>query len=345
MPKKFSNEWFAQRTFKRKIQIEFVSDMAVSLRCNLSPKEHLEQVVKFGSKKQAIPANYMLEKMRSSKPLSVAMEGWFPPVVIQAIRAGESNRKIDEALDNAVDALNNGGIIGKILGSNAYSLFLLFLGTAANVTAFLFIFEPKLEEVSLRYWSPISKIAYDIGYMFVYQSSYYVIGFSLFFFLWGKFLGRKTSKFRSKFDNFPVFKEYRVYNATTLLSSLSLMFKSNIAPNASLPLIEKCTTGYLKSHVELMIARLGSGKNNSIGSVMATGLLTDGELARIEVLTSKNSRSIGFVLDMSKQQHQKMLDAAVTRYGVILQAFSMIYTASMILVTFIGVSALNMIGL
>ncbi len=78
---------------------------------------------------------------------------------------------------------------------------------------------------------------------------------------------------------------------------------------------------------------------------MGTGLLTDGELSRIEVLTSKNSRSVGFVLDMSKQQHQKMLDEAIKRYGLILQAISMIYTASMILVTFIGVSALNMIGL
>ncbi|WP_318441627.1 type II secretion system F family protein [Photobacterium leiognathi] len=345
MPKKFSNEWFAQLTFKRKIQIEFVSDMAVSLRCNLSAKEHLEQVVKFGSKKQAIPARYMLAKMKASKPLSVAMEGWFPPVVIQAVRAGESNRKLDEALDNAVDALNNGGIIGKVLGSNAYSLFLISLGTIANVVAFLFIFEPKLDEVSLRFWSPVSKVAYNVGYMFVYQSLYYVIGFGIFFFLWGKFLGRKTNKFRAKFDNLPIFKEYRVFNATTLLSSLSLMFKSNIAPNKSLPLIEKCTDGYLQSHVKLMIERLGSAKNNSIGSVLGTGLLTDGELARIEVLTSKNSRSVGFVLDMSKQQHQKMLDAAITRYGVILQAFSMIYTAGMILVTFIGVSALNMIGL
>lgn len=345
MPKAFSNEWFAQRTFKRKIQIEFVSDMAVSLRCNLSAKEHLEQVVRFGSKKQAIPARYMLEKMKASKPLSVAMEGWFPPVVIQAIRAGETNRKLDEALDNAVDALNNGGIIGRVIGSNAYSVFLIALGTIANVVAFLFIFEPKLDDVSLRYWSPVSQAAYNIGFMFVYQSLYYVIGFSLLFFLLGKFLGAKTNKFRAKFDKLPIFKEYRIFNATTLLSSLSLMFKSNIAPNKSLPLIEKCTTGYLQSHITLMIQRLGSGKNNSIGSVMGTGLLTDGELSRIEVLTSKNSRSVGFVLDMSKQQHQKMLDEAIKRYGLILQAISMIYTASMILVTFIGVSALNMIGL
>lgn len=345
MARKFSNEWFAQRSFNRKLKIEFLEDLVDALHSNITVKEQLKQLVSYGSKKHAVPARYMLAIMEKAKPFSVAMEGWFPSVVIQAVKAGEANRKLDMALENAQSALTNGGVIGKIIGSNLYSIFLLSLATIANITAYEFIFTPKLEEVSFRYWSPISKLAYNIGGVFVHDSVYILIGMAIVFIGISKFMGMKTNKFRSRFDSFPIFTQYRLFNAVTLLSSLTLMFKTRMALNASLPLLSNSTEGYLHSHIEIMRKRLKSGKNISLGSVLRSGLFEDGEISRIETLTSKNNRGIGIVLEKATNRHQKLLDSAIKKYGLILQAFSMLYMAGMLLITFIGIAALNMIGL
>ncbi|WP_318521142.1 type II secretion system F family protein [Photobacterium leiognathi] len=343
--KLFSNEWFAQRSFNRKIQLEFIDDLIVAIRCNLSVKDQLEQFVKYGNPKVQKPARYMLEVINKAKPFSVAMEGWFPSIVIQAVKAGEANRNVAYALENAKDVLKNGGIVGKVIGSNAYSIFLIAAATIANIVSYLYIFKPKLEEVQIRFWSQVSRIAYYIGDTFVNDSQYILIVLAIAYVLFSKFMGMKTSKVRSKFDHFPIFEQYRLYNAVTLLSSLTLMFESKMAINRILPLLKGNTQGYLQSHVELMEKRLHSKKSLSLADVIDSGLFNEGEIARIKALTSKNSREVGFVLKQSTLRHQLLLDNAIKKYGVILQAFSYLYMASMLLITFIGITALNMIGL
>ncbi|HIF9337775.1 hypothetical protein [Photobacterium damselae] len=344
-PRVFSNEWFAQKSFSRKTKLEFIEDLIVGIRCNLSIKDQLTQFVEYGSPKIQKPARYMLGIMNKARPFSVAMDGWFPPIVIQAIKAGEANRNIAGALENAREVIKNGGVIGKIIGSNAYAIFLISAATVSNIVAYFYIFKPKLEEVQIRYWSQVSRVAYYIGDVLVNDSIYILIVCALLYVMLTKFMSMKTSPLRAKFDKFPIFEQYRLYNAVTLLSSLTLMFKSKMAINRILPLLETTTQGYLQSHVILMERRLKSRDHVTLADVIDSGLFNEGEIARIKVLTSRNSREVGFVLHQSTLRHQLLLDKAINKYGLILKGFSFIYMAAMLLVTFIGISALNMIGL
>ena len=338
-----SKEWFAQRAFKRKHKIEMVEDMIIALRCNLTVKDELEQVAKYGSKKQAPAAKFMLDDMNRANPFSVAMIGWFPPVVIQAIKAGEANRCIDMALENAVDVLKNGGIVGRVIGSNMYGLSLISLGTTASAVSYRFIFVPKKIALGgLGKFPLVSKIAYDVGGFITNNSGFFMLFTIIIFVGFGKMMNVKASRFRNALDKLPFFGVYKLFTAITMLSSFTLMFKNRMAMNRILPLLYADTDGYFQSHIGIMQKRLLNDSN--IASVMDSGLFATEEISRIKALTSKNSRELGFVLEKSTQRHQMLLDNKIKKISMTIQGLSMLFVAAMIMLTFAGVMALNMVG-
>ena len=344
MARVLSSEWFARRAFKRKLQVEMLEDLVVALRCNLTVKDELEQIVLFGNSKLATPARAILREIKRAKPFSLAAVGWFPAVVIQAIKTGEANRCMPDALANAISVLKNGGILLKLIGSNMYGASLFSLGTSAPVAAYKYIFIPKLKVIKFDEFPFISKIAYWIGDFLSSYSNAILIGLLAFSCLMFFLMNMRLNSFRKSVERFPFFNLYRLCTAISFLSSLTLMFKNKVALNVSLPLIANNSDGYMQGHTRAMIRHLKSSKSRSLADIIDTGLFDKAEVCRIKALTSRNNRETGFVLEKCTERHQILLDAKIKRIGVVVGGVSMVYVAIMIIIVFGGASALNMIG-
>ncbi|MBD1577094.1 hypothetical protein HC723_11690 [Vibrio sp. S11_S32] len=330
------SEFLRRRTFKQAQQLALIEDLILSMKSKQSALEAMRSNVEFCDAKNLKAFNGILDVLSIGKPLSEAMNGWFDPMIVLCVKAGEGQRKLVPALENAKKALEHqSGIGAKVIKANAYPLVLFGIGMLMNFVVANFVLEPMSKVKPIYSMPALSQYTYGFGkfvghYWLVVIAMF--IGFVIFS---GVVLNTWSGEARKYVDNWIVFRQFRQVNAAAFLRSLAIMLKSKEAITKALSSIEDASNPYLASHAHEMSSRQ-SGSRSGVGVILDTGLLDIQEIARIKSITSKSNTGVDELLVISAIRHEAALNRSLATISMVLQGLGYLVVALLTLLAFGG---------
>ncbi|WP_105903622.1 type II secretion system F family protein [Vibrio gangliei] len=334
--KKKLSEIKKNRVFNREQQLELLEDLILALNAKQSPLEAMRNSLEFCTPKNRTAYSEIYSVLNRGASLSRALDGWFDPMIVLSIKAGEGNRRQIQALENAKTTLENqSGVTGKIVKANGYPLFLIILGNVMNAVVAQLVIEPMLVDKPILSFPVITQISYSFGKFFMYNWYFLVLAVFSLIFVIQIILATWTADVRfSRFDNFIIFKQYRILTASSFLRSMAVMLKSKQILKTALDAVKESSDPYLANHAKEMLYSISD--KTGVGQVMDTGLLLDQEIARIKSITSKSNDGIDELLVMVAERHEKVLNKSLDRIGKYSGYFGLLVVGLLIVLAFAG---------
>lgn len=222
-------------------------------------------------------------------------KGWFPEEIIISIRVGEQRGLLVKTLRNVIDYLqaNSGGVI-LFLSKSAYSLMIMVMAfiMAVNVNDGFYSVVKEIKpmeewpsdavtiysfwEFMIQYWWLLLLSLCAVGAFISYQ------------------LANSIGDIRTRMDDLPIYKLYRLQQGAVFLKSLGLLLQNGTSLNESITEIEKGSTQYMSYHLRRMRHKLATGDGNE-GDVLNTGLLQTETINRLRTLADISDFEVAMV--------------------------------------------------
>ncbi len=331
----------AYEAFRRKQQfgveqqLELLEDLIMAIGAKQSPLEAMENAYSFCTKKNDVAYRDIYLKMNRGATLAVALEGWYDPIIILSIKAGLSNRRLIQALQNAKTTLENqSGVVGKILKANTYAIVLTVTGLVANVAVAKFIIEPMLADRTLESFPALTQFSFEFGMFFYYYWLYLIIGLFVVVGVFKFILNYWVGDNREYFENWIVFRQYRLVVAASFLRSMAVMLKSKETLRKCFGAVKESSKPYLADHAHYMTYSIS--KKVGIGHVLDSGLLEPQEIARIKTITAVSNDGVDELLLKIAERHERILEKSIASISRNFYLLSILFVALMMLVAFGG---------
>lgn len=274
-----------QKLFTKQEQINFMEEFA-SLVAYLAPLTVLENIAKYakGSRKEA--ALSMIKAIQSGQSIAKGMEGWFDPILIEAVRVGESSGGMTDLINKTVESLQvQQSGLSKSLLIMAYPFFLLIVILVATVgmyDTFMPIVSsmmkkggtlpPDLQYVEtfgefLKQWAVIIAVSF-ISLLVALRWA--VINY--------------TGEYRDQLDNLPIFKHYRWMLGARLMLVYSILKAMSQTEAKIIEVASRNGSPYYRMKLRYMLRRIQSG--SSLVQVLDTGLITPKNIERLQLLSA-----------------------------------------------------------
>ena len=222
-------------------------------------------------------------------------KGWFPEEIIISIRVGEQRGLLVKTLRNVIDYLQaNSGGVTLFLSKSAYSLMIMVMAfiMAVNVNDGFYSVVKEIKpmeewpseavtiygfwEFMIQYWWLLLLSLCAVGAFISYQ------------------LANSIGDIRTRMDDLPIYKLYRLQQGAVFLKSLGLLLQNGTSLNESITEIEKGSTQYMRYHLRRMRHKLATGDGNE-GDVLNTGLLQTETINRLRTLADISDFEVAMV--------------------------------------------------
>jgi type II secretory pathway component PulF len=319
----FLKNWFSSTVnevgknlkWSKKKQIQTLKQISLLMKNKVYLNDVATILIKFGNKKEKVIGKKIKDCAREGWSLDVALKDDLSQGAYESLSAGILADNPIPGLDNAVSSLElNESMTGSLMWQFAKPTIGVIAGLAATV-GYSKIFVPKILPML-----PINRFPWLSGVVNDFGNLCAEYGLSVFFFTVVFLISVLvslpilTGSFRSKIDNFIIYRQYRILVSTSALQSLSNLKKSKITLVDSLTKIRDTSSPYVAQHFDLMINNLGEGEGgesgDNLGVVMDTGLLLDDQIQVLKMLGSKTDHDT--ILKSSAELHQNKLISEIS---------------------------------
>lgn len=311
---------FLKLTFFKSDQIEFLDDFQELVDSGLEEKAICLNFMKYGTAATKCLASEMTMAIRNGKKITVAMEGWFSPLVISTIAAGKETGDMVMGLNIGSSVLRDAsGLTSDIFKAVIYPLSILavIVGISGG-PAYEYLLTTQ-ETLPLHRWGAISHTAWNIA-NFCHNWKFVVLfGMLAVIALLTWVLPNVPD--RGDLDKAIIFKQYRDLNAIAVLASVSSLMKAGVSLKDCLSIIGQGSGRWLSAKLRAAKLKITSGKKN-YGDIFDVGLVNEPEIQRIKILS--NSEDIPSVLMKSSERQRRKLKKQIARLAFLANALAML---------------------
>lgn len=259
------------------------------------------------------------DNMQVAIDQSISLDHVFTPLLskttLQTLKSGINSGDVVRGFDDAKKALElNEGQLLKLI--KAYLIPTLKLLALAMGLGFFgdFIFSQLVESLPPQKWGFLSQSVYSVTGGIV-ESWLTILTLCAVSFVAVWFTcSQVTGPFRKYLDYLPFYKQYRILNAATTLSNLSVLLNADMALRKSVRFLHDSSNKYSQYH----LSRIEKNIQNSrtvLGKTLDTGMINNRDIHRLSRQIPENE--IGDRLQMAADSHNTILQRQVDRLAVI----------------------------
>ena len=291
--------------FNKRKQIKLLDNIYRLTVAGLQQRDIANQIASYGSSLEQLIAIEILDGIGKGKGFSIGLKEWIDTLSWQALVAGERAGDFEGGVKNALITLRTRSA-STVLIARALAKPILGVSIMLAVSAGIAIkIIPQFGGfVPMNRWDSLTIIAYQFG---------------LFWYEWGMLLGGGlvailigvsislpllTGQIRVSLNNFPIYRQFRLIQTSSLLYSLGNLMKANYGLLDSLTTIQENASPFLNEHLIQMISNVHSGRKN-LGDILNTGLLNESEQSTLKLLGEIGSFDI--TLLRSADMHHAMI--------------------------------------
>ncbi|MCS4309512.1 type II secretory pathway component PulF [Rheinheimera pacifica] len=270
--------------YSRNQQIRLLKAVHRLAKAGIYKSDIADQLVMFGSATEQKIGASIINQLNDGKTFSAGIKKWLDRLAWESLAAGEVTGDLKTGVENALQTLEvrnaTGGVLVKALLKPILGLLAVF-AVAGFISGSVIPWLQKMIRVKTE--SAWTSMAKNFGFFVQDWGLYILCGAILFGVAVAVSLPIMTGRFRLSVDNFPVYRQYRLIQASAMLRSLGNLTLAKIPLVDSILSLQVNATPYLADHLNKMRVTLEGGKKN-LGVIMDTGLVNPAELRTLHLL-------------------------------------------------------------
>jgi type II secretory pathway component PulF len=266
---------------------------------------------------QAIALREWLQKDRAGETLSEAMNGWIPSADLYMIRAGEESGQVANSLLAIMHVGDSAQRMrAAIVGAVSYPVFMAIL-----LAGVFWLFGVNLVQ-NMRKAAPpkvleaMSGIA-GVSDFIMAKGIYLVIFFVAAFFIISGTMPYWRGRLRVKFDRYPPWAWFRVWQGSAFLLGLSALLRAQVPLKRAVEILEEEGNPWLRERLRSAREEILRGRN--LGEALRAGnyYFPDPTVALdLEILSERSD--VGNVIDVvTKEWIEEQIEVLNTQSGLV----------------------------
>lgn len=285
-------------TFNKEKQAELLNLFAELMKSGRMPYDIADHLVKYGANQEKLIAIDIKTMLQNGDSIVSALEGWFDPMNIAALRAAEDGGQ--EGFCLAMQIISRE--LKKEKEASSVSIAKLAMPFMYSIISFAMVFfmqtkfVPIYKEISNgNLPPPIQKLDSYAGFLMDYGVIVLVAVVGLFIYF--KYLEKNLiGDFRDKIEVFKIgpwnpFGGYRLKVAAHIVASFALLKRFNFSAYAIYQVLINEGSVYQRYHVNIMRMQLPEGNENEIDS-MDSGLLEQQYISLLKLYMGTDNSNI-----------------------------------------------------
>ena len=265
-------------------QVRLMGTIERLAKAGMPQKAIAHQLVKFGSKKEKAVGQVCAQTLKQGRSFCQGLEPYLANTAYLALLSGDRAGRFTQGVSDALAALqmakSSTGSLAVVLVKPTLGM-MAVLTLSAMASALLF---PALEaQLPRTRWDALSLAADAFGLFWLDYGLFIFTFFALLTAALGLSLGRWTGHFRSRVDNWPIYRQYRHIHCTNLLTATAHQIAIGVSLKQALTLYQSHAPVYVAAHIGRMLQNIGRGETN-VGHIFDTGLLLEEEMDSLKVL-------------------------------------------------------------
>lgn len=270
--------------FNHKKQLKLLDNIYRLTAAGLKQRDIAEQITTYGSAIEKRIATEILTSIDSGHGFAEGLKNWIDRLSWQALIAGEQAGDLEAGLSNALLTLRtrsaSSSVLAKALAKPIMGVSLI-LAASAGIAAGLF---PKFSTmVPMNRWDSITVYAYEFGSFWQQWGITFGVIVTVSLIAVSVSLPLLTGEIRNKLNNWPIYRQYRLIQTSSLLYSLGNLTAAKYGLLDSLSNIKQHASPFLTWHIDKMISQVHQGRIN-LGDILDTGLLNPSEQSTLKLL-------------------------------------------------------------
>lgn len=316
-----------QRLFPVSQQQALLQDIAALIEDGVSANHAIQMMSRITKGRTASVVDAMLLAISKGEPIAVGMQGWYPPHIVEMVRAGQEGGTLVAAMQSAAESLGfKSGAITALVNSLTYPIAVLCLGLGVVVFINHSILADFQTILPLRMWPLHSQYLVALANFIQHWAWLAILLLSLLVVGVMYLLPNYVGNLRYSLDRIPLLSLYREFLAARFMETLGMLVANGLVLKRALEVLKSYAHPYFAAHLLAMEYRLGTGFE-SIGEVLDTGLINDADILRLRLIV-KDSRFESALQRLGKQAAKKA-QAKVIRDGKVLGTVLMFVSAGL----------------
>lgn len=289
----------------------------------MSTLQFCEQLIRFGDGQSKLIGKAGLVSLESGSMVS-ALNGWFPPLLVSSINVAEQAGDRQLGLKAALAQLEGGqNIVLRLAGIVAIP----FSSLIGAGTLGVYVSGEILKSVSIN---GVSGIGNTVNHTVAVYGPITVIAGIIAMAVIAVSFNFWCGQSRTWTNNLPLYQQYRLSQAQTLLTSLGNLSRCGMKLDDALSAVSRSGASlYLQSHIAIMRNHLDGGGEKNLGKIMNTGLLQPFERANLEVLGETGDSAT--LLLKSGRNHEKTLQKQMGLISAVLPKLTVVLAVFLLL--------------
>lgn len=270
--------------FSRKAQQAFLEDLAALIQDGVPVNQAVETIQQVSAEATEHVAKELTDALATGRSLADGMQVWFPTLVVEIIRAGESGGHLAEALQAAAETFaQQRQALKQLIQHLTYPLIVVCLALAISVFIKESVFASFIRIKPLFQWPNLGQTLYGLGDFVEVWWWLVLIVAIVFVVLIARLLRHMTGPLRVWLDQLPVINLYKHMIAARFMECLGLLIKNGVMLNQALMILHQGAQPYLAWHLFQMQNKLTYGYDN-LADVLDTHLISKADLIRLKVM-------------------------------------------------------------
>ena len=267
----------------------FLEDLAALIDDGVSAHQAVEMMLKISTGITAQCLDGIMTSLAEGRQFADGLSNWFPPHIVEMIRAGESAGTLTRAMRAAAETLSQKNqAISSLLASLTYPIIVLLVACGVIVFFNHFIFADFKSILPVTQWPLHAQMLVGVGYEIEHWWWLWLLLLIIVVSSAAFILRDYNGEFRPFLDRFPLLSIYRELIAARLMQTLALLIGNGMVLKQALAVLKDHANPYLSSHLLSMEYRLGAG-TESIGDVLNTGLINPNDILRLRLVIRNKS--------------------------------------------------------
>lgn len=265
-------------------------DIARQLQRDSSLSDVADDFEKYGSSLEKMVGKRLKTATKNAKPAHTAMEGIISDMSLEAIKSGEETGKLADGFLLAKMAVeNNEGLFGSLVRGHIIPIIKILVVIIGLSVLADYIFSQMLELVPLRKWPSLSQSVYGLTSAINDYKLIIIAMVAMLVTAVGLLCKFSTGSFRSLLDKLPFFKQYRILNASLMLTSIGVLLRADLPMLSAVSFQEKKASRYVAWHLNTIRQNIKRVKNGgTVGQMLDTGLINIREVNRLSRAIAEN---------------------------------------------------------
>jgi type IV pilus assembly protein PilC len=229
-------------------------------------------------------AQSIRQKIAQGRPIADGMTQWFPPYVVELVRAGETGGTLTANIRSAAESLGQkADTLASFVSALTYPLVVILAGCGVAVYLNHSIFGQFMKIKPLAQWPAVGQKlvgfanfvqdGWWLSLVFIAAVSYFTI----------KLLTSYIGPLRKSIDALPALSIYRELKAARFMETLGLLVSNGVVFKQALKILSYNANPYLSYHLMLMERKLAHGRGN-IADVLDTGMISQQDVVRLRAI-------------------------------------------------------------